>query len=229
MTRSQLVSGVLLVTVGVLLLLDRAREVDAWSLVATGWPAILLVAGVAQVITRPRNVLGGVLLAGLALVLFGWTAGYVTRLAVLWPLLLIALGSWLIAGRWPVIGRMEGLEVNDTDLVAVFEDRQVARAGPFVGGSVTAILGDVHLDLREASLDPAGATVQVTTVFGDIDLDVPDGWRIRVSGPELLGDVRLRTVHEPPPDAPVLQLRVVTIFGDVDVHPVPVPVSATVV
>ena len=49
---------------------------------------------------------------------------------------------------------------------------------------------------------------------------------IAVSGPELLGDVNLRTVHDPPNDAPILQLRAVTIFGDIDIHPVPVAVAA---
>lgn len=223
MTRSQLVFGVLLITVGVLLLLDRAGAVDAWAVFESGWPAILLLAGAAQVLTRPRNLLGGTVLAGLGVALFAWTLGYVTSLAVLWPLLLIALGVWLMAGRWPVIGRLEGLEDSDTDIVAVFDNRVVERAGPFVGGSVTTVFGDIRLDLRHATLDPAGATVQVTTVFGDLDLDVPDGWKVTVSGPELLGDVNLRAAHDPPEDAPTLQLRVVTIFGDIDIHPVPVP------
>ncbi len=227
MTRSQLVFGVLLIAVGVLLLFDRAGTVDAWAVFETGWPAILILAGAAQVLTRPRNLLGGAVLAGLGVALFAWTLGYVTSLAVLWPLLLIALGIWLMASRTPVTARIEGLEASDTDIVAVFDNRIVQRTGPFAGGSVTAVFGDVRLDLRHASLDQAGARLQVTTVFGDLDLEVPDGWRVAVSGPELLGDVNLRAAHDPPDDAPVLQLRVVTIFGDVDIHPVPVATAAT--
>ncbi len=223
MTRSQLVFGVALIAVGVLLLFDHAGAVDAWAWFEVGWPALLLLAGAAQLLTRPRNVLGGTVLAGLGIALFTWTLGYVTSLTVLWPLSLIALGIWLMAARWPVAARIEGLEASDTDIVAVFDNRVVQRTGPFVGGSTTAVFGDVHLDLRHASLDPAGATLQVTTVFGDLDLEVPEGWRVTVSGPELLGDVNLRAAHDPPDDAPALQLRVVTIFGDVDIHPVPVP------
>ena len=227
MTRSQLVFGVLLITVGVLLLFDHAGAIDAWQVFSTGWPTILLLAGAAQVLTRPRNLLGGAVLAGLGVALFAWTLGYVTSLAVLWPLLLIALGVWLMAGRWPTLGRIDGLEDSDTDIVAVFDNRTVTRTGPFVGGSVTAVFGDIRLDLRHATLDPAGATVQITTVFGDVDLEVPDSWKVQVSGPELLGDVNLRTAHHPPDNAPVLQLRVVTIFGDIDIRPIPVPASTT--
>ena len=229
MTRSQLVFGVLLIAVGVLLLFDRAGAVDAWTLFEVGWPAIVILAGAAQVITRPRNLLGGAILAGLGVVLFAWTLGYVTSLAVLWPLLLIALGVWLMAAQWPSVFRVEGLaglEDSDTDIVAVFDDRVVQRSGPFAGGSVTAVFGDARLDLRDASLDPAGARLQVTTVFGDLDLEVPEGWRVTVSGPELFGDVNLRAAHDPPDDAPVLQLRVVTIFGDIDIHPIPVTTAA---
>jgi hypothetical protein len=226
MTRSQLVFGVLLITVGVLLLLDRAGALDAWALFEVGWPAILILTGAAQVITRPRNRLGGAVLTGLGLALFGWTLGMVSSLAVLWPLLLIALGVWLMAARWPSADRTDGFADSDTDIVAVFDDRVVHRSGRFAGGSVTAVFGDVRLDLRDAWLDPAGARLQVTTVFGDLDLVVPEGWRVTVSGPELLGDVGLRDAHHPPEDAPVLRLRVLTILGDVDIHPVPVVVAA---
>ena len=222
MTRSQLVFGVLLITAGVLLLLDRADAVDAWALFTTGWPAILILAGAAQVLTRPRNLLGGAVLAGLGVALFTWTLGFVSSLAVLWPLVLIALGIWLMAGRWTSASRIEVLAGSDTDIVAVFDNRSVERVGPFAGGSLTAVFGDLRLDLRHATLDPAGATVQVTAVFGDVDLEVPEGWNVKVSGPELLGDVNLRAAHEPPADAPILQLRVVTIFGDIDIYPVPV-------
>jgi hypothetical protein len=227
MTRSQLVFGVLLIAVGGLLLIDRAGAVDAWAVVSTGWPAILILAGAAQVLTRPRHLLGGAVLAGLGVALFAWTLGLISSLAVLWPLLLIALGVWLMAGRLPAVTRIEGLEDSDTDIVAVFDNRTVERAGPFAGGTVTAVFADVRLDLRHASLDPAGATVQVTTVFGDVDLEVPDGWKIRVSGPELLGDVNLRTAHRPPEDAPILQLRVATIFGDIDIRAIPVVAATT--
>lgn len=225
MTRSQLVFGVLMIGVGVALLADQAGAVDAWALFEVGWPTILILAGAAQVVTRPRNLLGGAILTGLGIAVFAWTLGYVSSLAVLWPLLLIALGIWLMAARWPTVYRVEGLdglEGSDTDIVAVFDDRVVQRSGPFDGGSVTAVFGDVRLDLRHTTLDLAGARLQVTTIFGDLDLEVPEDWRVTVSGPELLGDVNLRAVHDPPVDAPVLQLRVTTIFGDIDIHPVPV-------
>lgn len=222
MTRSQLVFGVLMIAVGGLLLADQAGAVDAWALFEVGWPAILILAGAAQVVTRPRNLLGGTVLTGLGIALFAWTLDYVSSLAVLWPLLLIALGVWLMAARWPTVSRVDGLERSDTDIVAVFDDRVVQRSGPFDGGSVTAVFGDVRLDLRQATLDPTGARLQVTTIFGDLDLEVPAGWRITVSGPELLGDVNVRAAHDPPEDAPILQLRVTTIFGDIDIHPVPV-------
>lgn len=113
------------------------------------------------------------MLTGLGLALFSWALGYVTSLAVLWPLLLIALGVWIMAARWPDAAHIEGLEASDTDIVAVFDDRVVERTGTFVGGSTTAVFGDIRLDLHRASLDPAGATLQVTTVFGDLDLEVP--------------------------------------------------------
>lgn len=213
MTRSQLVFGLLFVVLGTLLLADQAGLLTAWAIVADWWPTVVIAAGLAQLVTRPRNAVGGFILCLLGGALLLWTLGFVETIALVWPVLLIGLGLWLLAGR---TGRSSEHLEGRLDLSAVFDDRTATvAAGPFDGGAVTAVFGDVKLDLRRATLDEQGATLHVTSIFGDITLDIPDGWQVSASGPELLGDVRLDRAGVPPPDAPVLRLRVLTVFGDI--------------
>ena len=231
MNRSRLVFGPVFLAVGGLLLAEQAGAVDAWSVLGTWWPTVVLLSGTVQLLSRPRNVVGGVtvLVIGAALLLF--TLNVVDTLALLWPLLLIGLGAWLLIGRTTSSrARIEGGEA--TDLMAVFDDRHVrVPAGPYGGGAVTTVFGDMQLDLSAATDDQIA--LQVTTVFGDVEVTVPPGWEVEVSGPELFGDVRV-----PEPPAPrrdgsrpgVLRLRIVLVFGDVTVRAArrEVPVASNV-
>lgn len=226
MNRSRLVFGPVFIAVGILLLADQADLVDAWSIVATWWPTVLVLSGLMQLWTRPRNAFGGatMLIVGGALLLF--TLGAVDTLALLWPLLLIALGAWLVIGRLTTAstGRDGG---EATDLVAVFDDRDVRLApGPCGGGSITTVFGDIRLDLSATTAPAGSVTFQVTTLFGDLEVMTPPGWEVEVSGPEVFGDVHVPEPTRRPPDdrvptdrPPVLRLRTMLLAGDVTVRP----------
>ena len=226
MNRSRLVFGPVFITVGILLLADQAGRVDTWSVVSTWWPTVLLLSGLVQLTTRPRNAFGGatMLIIGGALLLF--TLGAVDTLALLWPLLLIGLGAWLLTGRLTTASTaVDGGEV--ADLVAAFADRDVRLApGPCRGGSMTTVFGDIRLDLSATTAPEGSVTFQVTTLFGDLEVITPPGWEVEVSGPEVFGDVHVPEPTHRPPDGrvptdrpPVLRLRTVLLAGDVTVRP----------
>jgi hypothetical protein len=216
MTRSALVFGFAFVALGTLLLLDEAGVVTAWPILADHWPLLVVLAGVARFVTRPRNVLGGVLLLVVGVALWLWTLGVADSLDLLWPVLLLTLGVWLLTRR-----RREPTSPTVTssdDLVVVFDDRDTrVPPGGLAIRSVTTVFGDLDLDLRDAVID-GRARLQVTTIFGDVDVVIPHGWRVTVSGPEVFGDVRTLTSPDLPGDAPVLDLQVLTLFGDLDVR-----------
>jgi len=216
-TRSQLVSGLLFIAVGVLLLAEQAGRADAWAIIIDWWPTLVITAGASQLITRPRNTVGGLLLILLGGALLARTLGAIATIGLVWPVLLIGLGLWLLAGRATTRRDHDG--ASPIELSAIVNDRRVTLpGGPFEGGSSSTVFGDLRLDLRAVTLDDAGATLQVTTIFGDVRLDVPEGWQVEVSGPELFGDVTLDRVSEPTADSPVLRLRVLTVFGDIAIR-----------
>jgi hypothetical protein len=94
--------------------------------------------------------------------------------------------------------------------------RHARRGGPLADRAVTAIFGDVDLDLTDATIE-GRAEMQITCIFGDVDLIVPATWNVTVGGPEILGDVKVRHAVGVPGDAPELHLEIVLIVGDLDV------------
>jgi predicted membrane protein len=223
--RRPVLAGMVLVTLGVILLLDELGSLDAGDLLSTWWPLVVIAAGVVQLTVQPRSTLGGVLLVGVGSVLLLWRLEVVDDLSLLWPALLLTLGGWLLLGhgrRRHTIIRAGGVEFGDEiGVVTVFNDRRATLApGAFAGGSIVTVFGDVELDLTAGTPAPV-ARLDGVTVFGDVDLLVPDDWRVTMTGPTLFGDVR---IDERPVGAatgeqtPELRLELVTVFGDVRVR-----------
>jgi hypothetical protein len=78
-----------------------------------------------------------------------------------------------------------------------------------------ALLGGGDLDLGEVR--PADdARLTAVAVFGGIDVRVPAGTRIAMSGLSLFGG---REVKVPPGDGPAIRIRAVAIFGGVTIRP----------
>ena len=100
----------------------------------------------------------------------------------------------------------------------------VARRGRFRLRSRTlaaSALGDLDLDLREATIDEAQTTVTVLVAFGNADIYVPEGVSVNVTGMTIFGHRREWGRDTGRPDAPVVQVRVLGCFGTVDVWRVP--------
>jgi hypothetical protein len=90
-----------------------------------------------------------------------------------------------------------------------------SRSKAFKGGSMLAWFGGINVDLRQTELAP-GAKLTVYTLFGGVELKTPPGWRIESTAKALNGGV---TVPPPSddPDAPVLLLDGLAVFGGIAV------------
>ena len=106
---------------------------------------------------------------------------------------------------------------NELSLVAVLDGVELeSRATAFEGGSLLAWYGGIELDLRRAVLAP-GAQLSVHTLFGGIEITTPPGWRVDSTVGTLAGGVDVRTPAQDDPDAPVLALTGLALFGGVAV------------
>jgi hypothetical protein len=85
-------------------------------------------------------------------------------------------------------------------------------------GRWTTTFGDVVLDLREATVTAPETHVEARTVFGDVQLLVPEGVGVEVRARTVFGDVRQETGEVGARDAPRIVLTGGSLFGDVRVR-----------
>jgi hypothetical protein len=109
---------------------------------------------------------------------------------------------------------VETADADEVRLTAIFEPMSFrSTAAAFRGGNVDCWYGGGVIDLREATLDPAGARLQVRAVFGGGQILVPETWRVssKIVGIGGLGDGRPRV--ELAADAPHLMIEGVAVLG----------------
>lgn len=112
-----------------------------------------------------------------------------------------------------------GAAADEIDLVAVMVGAQLAStAAAFRGGRVICWYAGVDLDLRGATFDPAGARLEIRTVFGGTRVAVAPGVPVLVSGRAVFGGaVNTTDAPEPTPEAPGLEITGFTLFGGLHV------------
>ncbi|GMQ99006.1 MAG: hypothetical protein BMS9Abin17_1548 [Acidimicrobiia bacterium] len=134
----------------------------------------------------------------LALVGLGWIAGLAVRKLV--P----AYGSES-DDEFSVVAGASGSEFQ-------------SRASSLREGRVLAVMGGVELDLTDAGID-AGATLDVKTVMGGVDVIVPPQWRVELISNSVFGGVSNRTDPDSGgADAPLLLVRAQAIMGGIEIH-----------
>jgi predicted membrane protein len=223
------VAGAIIVAVGLVLLLDNMGIMHAdhlWKF----WPVILIAVGVGRIIEcqRPAALIwggmlcligGGFLLDNLNIISFGFN--------MIWPVAVIAFGISMLlksADRVKVAG-VDGLAGGaepTLSLYAVFGGgRRRVTTDNFQGGEVLAIFGGYHIDLRGAQIPSGRAVLDINSIFGGVELIVPENWRIAVRGIGIFGAFEDKTIPPRPDVGVVLPELVVTgsaIFGGATVR-----------
>lgn len=217
--RSRTILGILLVLGGLILLLASIGALPVGRLISNYWPLVLILIGGYMLVIRPGSMLGGTILV---------VSGGVLLLATLnildiaiWQLIIALI---LISGGVSLVFRGLGSgkadRNNELNLVGVLSEQKVrSEATNFESASLTSVLGEVKLDLRNATLSPSGAVVDTFCLLGDLSVLVPRGWRVHVKGMPILGDFEDETDHDQhlPSDAPEITITGVSILADIDV------------
>src|SRR5699024_204237 len=95
-----------------------------------------------------------------------------------------------------------------------------SQSKQFEGGSVTAIFGGSEIDLREAVISGEGAALELSAVFGGINIYVPESVQLAVIGIPLFGGWEKKTIKRAADneDLPVLKVNCLTVFGGVEIR-----------
>ena len=218
---SQLFAGLLLAALGVLFTLDnlqilRAREVLRY------WPAIFLVVGISQLV-QARSIgtmIGGSIWIVFGSVLLGERLHLISSGLRFWPLLLVAVGVWIMVRSMTAAGP-SGVTDSSARLSALAVlggvDRRVTAEG-FQGADITAFMGGGKLDLREAKMSGPEAVVDILAIMGGFEIVTPETWHVIVDVVPLMGGYEDKTRHPADPSAPRLRLRGFVMMGGLEVR-----------
>lgn len=83
---------------------------------------------------------------------------------------------------------------------------------------VVAVMGGGQLDLREAKLGAGTTEIEILTFWGGVDIIVPTGVRVEVTGMAVMGGFSVRGAQATEdPNAPVLRISGLAVMAGVDV------------
>jgi hypothetical protein len=112
------------------------------------------------------------------------------------------------------IAPIDAPDANEVTLAAIFEPIDYhSTANAFRGGTLDCWYGGGVVDLRDASLDPGGARLEVRAVFGGAQIVVPETWRVTTNVVGLGGIGDARSDVERPVTAPLLVIDGIAIMG----------------
>jgi len=146
----------------------------------------------------------------------------IKRLVVLW------IGFMTVAAAAAAVGAQAAKrhlvpsgepDSDEVTLVGIFEPVSFAStAQHFRGGTLVCWYGGGVIDLRGATLDPAGAELTIRAIFGGAQILVPDDWQVTTSVVGIFGgagDARSRFTR--PAGAPRLLIDGLAIFGGIGI------------
>ena len=214
--------GAAIVIAGAALLLDNLGVIESSRQILRFWPVILIAVGVNDVL-RARSggrAYGGALLTAFG-VLFLLNNLDVVRFSVwdLWPLFLILFGVHLLMqGRSASVGNGENADAPRFDDFAFLGAvKRYVTSSAFEGGSASALMGGIDLNLRQAEMAGSRAAIHVFSVMGGVNIRVPDDWAIESQVMAIMGGVDDKT--RPPTDAAKTLVVHGTVFmGGVEIN-----------
>ncbi len=217
-----LVAAVIIITVGVVLFLDRMGLADVGELFRY-WPVLLMLLGVANLLKPEQSSRVG----GTGLVIFGGlfllhNLGYLrVDWSTIWPLFIVGVGVLLLIRA--LEGRRQmpvGSAQSRMNQWVIFGGNKIRNdSKEFRGGELLAVFGGHEVDLTKAEMVEEEVVLTTTAIFGGVELRVPEHWRVVPKVMPLLGAFDDKTYYRNPETAQEKRLIVkgMTLFGGVEI------------
>ena len=202
----KLVTGGILIAVGIFLLLDNVVHFHFFPLdYILSFPALLVALGIIILVNSKNSFFGYLLLIG-GLYLFFKNKLHLPvqdYLADLWPLAIIAFGLYLLLKRrgrsTSYFAGSEGSEntgqknftrseedfIDETTILGSSNKSFSSRQ--FRGGKILTILGGSEIDLRSCELGGERQIIDIVAIFGGTTIYLPPDWKVVISVVSIFG------------------------------------------
>jgi predicted membrane protein len=206
--------GLVFIAAGLLLLIGNLGEGWSWGITfAQYWPSLLILVGIVKILHKRdfhHLFFGGVLVVVGSLFQLNNLGVISFWFGDLWPLAIIIVGLFIIMGsfrspgqRWshhggvwccgPIAGT-EDVIGDRIELSRVFDGKEYSvTSKQFKGGKIDGVFGGIEIDFREAEIEGDSAKLEVSSVFGSIELRAPTRWRVHVNGTPVMGSIENKT------------------------------------
>jgi predicted membrane protein len=200
---SGIVLGGLVILAGVFLLLNHMGVFHVDNILQL-WPSLLAGMGIIKLTQRPLTgprLFFSALLVGIGVMLLLKNLGYLAfNIHLLWPVITIAVGLLIIWISTHHVRHHRTLySENHINKFIVFGgEESKLTTQQFEGGAVTAIFGGMVLDMRGAEMKEATARLDISAMFGGVEIRVPKHWEVVIHGSPVLGgfDNKTNTIRD---------------------------------
>ncbi len=207
-----------MVAAGVLALLSNLNIAGMRTVVEQWWPVTIVAIGVMMLWTNVRNYVWSIVVMLVGAVLLMRTAGGydIDFGVVFWPLMIIGLGLSMVSGSVGRLSRSTSKNREERTSVILGGTTSKNTSDDYVGGSVTAFMGGVELDLSKAVIKKE-AVLSVSVVMGGIELRVAENVIVKNRTTSLMGGLEDKSAPQKTGNAPVLYIEGSIIMGGVEI------------
>jgi predicted membrane protein len=238
----RLIFGLSVVAFGVLFLLSNLNMIESSNYLRY-WPVVLVAFGLAKLL-QPRESGGrmfGFILGSVGVFLLLKEFGKIHfDLWDFWPAILVLMGLSIIwgalghgrrrrscfRGRRGVSVTINGQENpprvdpdSTMDVNSVFGgNERVVTSQDFRGGTISTIMGGCEVDFRQASISGGEAVLDISVVFGGVELRIPEDWKVVLRTSAVIGGVDDKTRKPVGEASKTLVITGNVIFGGLEVR-----------
>ena len=220
---SSVICGLLLIAAGVIFALNALNIADI-DIFFDGWWTLFIIVPCGVGLFTEREQTGTLL--GIAIGIFLLLSCQdIVSFSMLWkllvPAIIVIIGLKMVfTGLFgnkanEIISRMKQSGNNPKVGYAAFSGCDINYDGEvFEGAELSATFGGVKCDLRNAVIEKDCA-IQVSAIFGGIDILVPDNVNVKVHSNSIFGGMSNKTVSRP--NAPTIYISGTCMFGGVEI------------
>ena len=214
--------GLVFVVLGLIFGLNALGITDIDVFFDGWWTLFIIIPSIIEIVKEPTST-GNYIWLGIGVVLLLAAQG-ILDMSKIWklifPAILVAIGVGMIFKD--VVGSKVSEKIKELnkdekeEYYATFSGQKLNFSGEdFKGASLNAIFGGIDLDLRNVNITQ-DQVVNATTVFGGIDILVPNNVNVKVKSNSLFGGVdnKVKTYNE---NLPTIYVKGFCLFGGVEI------------